>query len=62
MHQPLTQMELQNLRELISSHQLGAQKLQDYANQAMDPQVKQMFQQAAQSAKNTEQKLMLFLQ
>ncbi|GBF10691.1 hypothetical protein TEPIDINF_002697 [Tepidibacillus infernus] len=62
MQEQLTQMELQSLRELISAHDLGAKKLQDYANQATDPQVKQMLQQSAQSAQNTKQKLMSFLQ
>ncbi len=58
----LTQMELQTLREMIGAHDTGAKKLQDYANQATDPQVKQMFQQSAQSAQQTKQKLLSFLQ
>ncbi|MFV9511430.1 hypothetical protein [Tepidibacillus sp. LV47] len=62
MHQQLTLMELQNLRELISAHDLGYQKLQEYANQVTDPQIKQMLQQSSQSAQNTKQKLMSFLQ
>ncbi|WP_339060295.1 hypothetical protein [Tepidibacillus marianensis] len=62
MHPQLTQMELQSLRELISAHDLGYQKLQEYANQSTDPQVKQMLQQSSQSAQNTKQKLMSFLQ
>ncbi|TCS82540.1 hypothetical protein [Tepidibacillus fermentans] len=62
MHQQLTQMELQSLRELINAHSLGYQKLQEYANQVTDPQIKQMLQQSAQSAQNTKQKLMSFLQ
>jgi len=62
MPQQLTQMELQSLRELISAHDLGYQKLQEYSNQSTDPQIKQMLQQSAQSAQNTKQKLISFLQ
>lgn len=57
----LNQMELQNLRHLIGSHETAYQKLQTYAQQATDPQVKQMFQKSAQDAMNTKQKLMSFL-
>lgn len=58
---PLNKLELQNLRHLIYSHETATQKLEMYAQQSMDPQVKQMFQQSAQSAKTTKQKLMSFL-
>lgn len=57
----LNQMELQNLRHLIGSHETAYQKLQTYAQQATDPQIKQMFQRSAQEAMNTKQKLMSFL-
>ncbi|HHV59363.1 MAG TPA: hypothetical protein GXX49_03540 [Clostridiaceae bacterium] len=57
----LNQLELQNLRHLIGSHETAYQKLQTYAQQATDPKIKQMFQQSAQSAQNTKQKLMQFL-
>ncbi len=60
--QPLTQLELQNLRALISGHDLANQKLQEYSNQCQDPQIKQMLQQSAQSALNTKQQLMSYLQ
>lgn len=58
----LNQMELQNLRELISAHDLAAQKLEMYAQQCSDPEFKQMFQQSSQSARSTKQKLASFLQ
>lgn len=58
----LNQQELQNLRHLIGSHETAYKKLQTYAQQATDPQIKQMFQQSAQEAQNTKQKLMNFLQ
>ncbi len=58
----LNQLELQNLRHLIYSHETSAQKLKTYAQQCQDPQIKQMFQQAAQQAENTKQKFIQFLQ
>ncbi len=57
----LNQQELQNLRHLIGSHETSAKKLDAYAQQASDPQVKQIFQKSAQDAKNTKQQLMSFL-
>jgi len=58
----LNQIELQNLRHLIGHHDTAAQKFDSYAQMATDPQVKQVFTQAAQSARNTKQKLASFLQ
>lgn len=57
----LNQMELQNLRHLISNHQTVTMKLNDYAQQCQDPNIKQMFQQGAQSAQKNAQQLMTFL-
>lgn len=57
----LNQVELQNLRHLIGSHETAYQKLSTYAQQATDPQIKQLFDKSAQDAKNTKQKLMSFL-
>ncbi len=57
----LNQQELQNLRHLIASHETAYQKLQTYAQQAVDPQIKGLFQKSAQDALNTKQKLMSFL-
>ena len=57
----LNKLELQNLRHLIGSHETAANKLETYSRQCVDPQLKQMFEQSAQSAKNTKQKLMSFL-
>jgi hypothetical protein len=37
-------------------------KLQEYAKEAQDPQVKQFFQKGAQSAADNKQQLMKFLQ
>lgn len=57
----LSQVELQNLRHLIGAHDTSYQKLNTYATQAVDPQIKQMFSKSAQDALNTKQKLMTFL-
>ncbi len=57
----LNQQELQNLRHLIGSHETSEKKLDAYAQQATDPQVKQMFQKSAKDARNTKQQLMSFL-
>ncbi|MTI94405.1 MAG: hypothetical protein FH749_02800 [Firmicutes bacterium] len=57
----LNQLELQNLRHLIGSHDTAAQKLEAYAQSCNDPQIKQMFQQSAQSARSAKQKLVSFL-
>lgn len=57
----INQQELQNLRHLIGSHETSANKLDQYAQQCSDPQCKQMFQQSAQSARQTKDKLLSFL-
>lgn len=57
----LSETELQHLRHLIGSHETSYQKLSTYASQAVDPQIKQMFNKAAQDSLNTKQKLMGFL-
>ena len=58
----LNQIELQNLRHLIGAHETAYQKMQTYAQQATDPQVKSFFEKSAKDAQNTKQKLMSFLQ
>ena len=57
----LTKIELQNLKHLITAHDTAYQKLTSYANNSVDPQIKQMFTGAAQDALNTKQKLLTFL-
>lgn len=58
----LNHLELQNLRHLIGAHDNTYQKLNTYAQDAKDPQVKATFEKSAQDAQNTKQKLMSFLQ
>lgn len=57
----LNQVELQNLRHLIGGAETNYQKLNTYSEQAVDPQIKQVFAKAAQDSLNTKQKLMTFL-
>lgn len=57
----LSQVELQNLRHLIGAHETSYEKLNTYASQCVDPQIKQFFTKSAQDALNTKQKLMTFL-
>jgi spore coat protein CotF len=57
----LNQIELQSLRHLIGAHETDYQKLQTYASQATDPQVKAFFQKSAQDAQQTKQQLISFL-
>lgn len=57
----LNQIELQNLRHLIGAQETSYEKLNNYASQCVDPQIKQMFTKSAQDALNTKTKLMTFL-
>jgi len=59
--QNLTELELETLRSLIGGHSLVANKLDTYAQECNDPQLKQILQQDAQAARATQQKLMSFL-
>lgn len=58
----LNQLDLQHLRHIIGGHTTVANKLETYAQQCGDAQLKQMFQQDAAAAKSAKQKLMSFLQ
>ena len=57
----LTHIELQNLKHLIEINNTNYQKLNYYASQSVDPQIKQIFTKAAQESLNTKQKLLTFL-
>lgn len=57
----LNQLELQNLRHMIGGHCTLEKKLNYYAQQCTDPQLKEMLQQDAQDAKTSKEKLMTFL-
>ena len=57
----LNQMELQNLRHLIGAQETSYKKMQTYAQQATDSQARDYFEKSAQSAQNTKQQLLSFL-
>lgn len=54
-------LDLQNLRHLIGGYDTEHCKMADYASQAKDPEVKKLFQDAADSAMKNKQDLMRFL-
>ena len=54
-------LDLQNLRHLISGFDTCHCKMQDYALQAKDPEIKKLFQDSANSAMQHKQDLMKFL-
>lgn len=56
-----TQGELQNISFFIKSQELNIRKLNSYAEYSVDPQIKQLFNKAAQESANTKQKIMTFL-
>lgn len=58
----LNHIELQNLRHLIGAHENAYQKMQAYAQQAQDQQIKNYFEKSAQDAQKTKQQLMSFLE
>ena len=55
-------LDLQNLRHLIGGCDTTHCKMQSYAQEATDPKIKQFFEKSAQSAMQTKQQLMQFLQ
>lgn len=57
----LNEIELQNLKHLIECQDINYQKLMNYSDYAVDPQIKQIFNKAAQDSLNTKQKLVSFL-
>ncbi len=61
MKSELSELDVQNLRHLIGGFDTTHCKMNDYASNATDQQVKQFFQKAAQSAKENKQQLMQFL-
>lgn len=58
----ISELDLQNLRHLIGGYDTTHCKMQEYAKEAQDPQVKQFFQKGAKSAMDNKEQLMKFLQ
>ena len=58
----ISELDLQNLRHLMGGYDITHCKLQEYAKEAQDPQIKQFFEKGAKSAMENKQQLMKFLQ
>ncbi|MFA9379345.1 MAG: hypothetical protein ACERKZ_21760 [Lachnotalea sp.] len=58
----ISELDLQNLRHLIGGCETTQSKMTAYAEEARDNEVKQFFQKSAQSADQTKQQLIQFLQ
>ena len=56
-----SQSELNSIREVVACHHTVANKLNDYANQIQDQNIKQMFTKAAQDATKNAQNLIQML-
>ena len=54
-------LDLQNLRHLICGYSTTHCNMTDYASQTQDPELKKLFQDAADSAMKNKQELMKFL-
>ena len=54
-------LDLKNLRHLIGGYSTTHCKMTDYASKAEDPEIKKLFQEAADSAMKNKQELMKFL-
>ena len=54
-------LDLQNLRHLIGGYDTTHCKMTDYASQTQDPELKKLFQDAADSAIKNKQEVMKFV-
>ncbi|WP_088042644.1 hypothetical protein [Bacillus sp. EAC] len=61
MNHSLTELELENLRHIIGGHGTIVNKLEAYAEQCSDPELKSMLQRDAQAARQSQQQLLTFL-
>ncbi|MBP1970466.1 hypothetical protein J2Z83_002587 [Virgibacillus natechei] len=57
----LTEVELENVRGIVGEHGMIANKLESYAQSAMDVELKTILQQDAQAARQAQQQLLPFL-
>ncbi|WP_432357558.1 hypothetical protein [Sporosarcina sp. UB5] len=57
----LTELEVENLRHLIGGHGLITKKLEFYAQNCQDPELKSIFERDAQAATQAKQQLLSFL-
>ncbi|PGM55044.1 hypothetical protein [Bacillus sp. AFS053548] len=61
MNNSLTELELENLRHMIGGHSTIANKLEAYAQNCTDPELKTLLERDAQSAMESRQQLLNFL-
>ena len=57
----ISELDLQNLRHLIGGFDTTHCKMQAYAKEAEDPQIRQIFEKGARSAMDNKEQLMKFL-
>ncbi|MCM1100953.1 MAG: hypothetical protein NC398_06170 [Acetatifactor muris] len=57
----ISELDLQNLRHLIGGFDTTHCKMQAYAGEAQDREIKQFFEKGAKSALENKQQLMKFL-
>lgn len=57
----LNRMEMENLRNLIIKEEISYNKLINYTEYAVDPQIKQIFNKAAQDKLANREKMISFL-
>ncbi len=57
----ISELDLQNLRHLISGYETTHCKMSEYASNATDQTVRQFFTKSAQSALESKEQLMQFL-
>lgn len=56
-----SELDLQNLRHLITGYETCGEKMSCYAKEATDPEVKKFFEDGVNSATQNKEKLMKFL-
>ena len=56
----LSELDLQNLRHLITGYETCGEKMSCYAKEATDPEVKKFFEDGVNSATQNKEKLMKF--
>ncbi|PGL69865.1 hypothetical protein [Bacillus sp. AFS055030] len=61
MNNSITELELENLRHIIGGHGTIANKLEAYAQNCTDPELKALLERDAQSAKQSREQLLNFL-
>lgn len=57
----LTQKELEYINKFIKLQEINIQKLNNYAEYSVDPQIKQLFNKASQESTDTKEKINSFL-